>query len=131
MNKQITLKIDTKPTLDALIKVINRAAQAMMQTQNREKRRNDTELRALTSIKKKVASAAPGSPISLNRPEVRLIQALLVTTSSTLYTTIIPNYKERIEREPENKDKYQPYIDQCETRILEYKKVLDLINDIL
>lgn len=123
--------LDNPEQLTAIQKVVNRAYEAMMQTQNREKRRSDKELRSLNQIRKQVGSAAPGSPITLNRLEIRLLQGLLVATSSTLYTSVIPNYKKRIEMEPDNKNRYEPYIEQCESRILVYKKVLDNLNNCL
>lgn len=126
-----TLILNTQEQVSAIQKVVNRAYEAMIQTQNREKRREDKELKSLARLRLLVGGASPGSNIVLNRPEVRVLQGLLIATSSTLYTSVIPNYKNRMEKEPEEASRYQPYLDDCENKMVLFKVVLDKLNKCL
>lgn len=114
-----------------LSKVINRAADTTVQVHNRTKRRAEPELKLIMSLRKKIGQNTENSTIYMSRAEVRLLQGLLLNISATLYTSVIPNYRNRIEKEPETAKDYQPYIEKCENRIMSYKKILEIIQSLL
>lgn len=120
-----------KSLFTELSKVINRAADTTLQVHNRTKRREEPELKLLINLRKKFGQHTKNSTIFMSRAEIRLIQGILLNISATLYTSVIPNYKNRIEKEPETATDYQPYVDKCEDRIMSYKKILDIIQTLL
>lgn len=114
-----------------LTRVISRAADTSKQINSRDKRRRDPDLKILTDLQQVLGRHTANSTLLLSRAEVRLIQGLLLNISATLYTSVIPNYRNRIEKEPETAKDYQPYIEKCENRIMSYKKILEIIQSLL
>lgn len=114
---------------DELVRVINRAADTAKQLHSRDKRRRDPDLKIILNLQQTLGRNTSNSTLFLSRSDIRLIQAILIGLSSNLYTNIIPNYKHRIEKEPDNAAHYEPYIKRCEERILLYKELLDIIQE--
>jgi len=120
--------IDEQETLDEITRLVGRSVQASVSVYTRDKRRKDRELRALSSIKEVLCSASPGSPIKLNRVQVRVLQGLIANTSHALAISVIPNYEQRMEESPGDSAKYLPYVEAGLNRIRIYKSVLDVLN---
>jgi hypothetical protein len=127
----MSVTFKTQEDLDAIIKVLDRAIQFSVETNNRAARRGDVDLKALQTSKKALVSAAPGSPIALNRPQVRVISGLLLTSTTTLLSSIIPNYEKRIEDDPSTKARYEPYINDCTKRVEIYRNIIKILNSAL
>lgn len=124
---QLTLDGNTE-LYSELTRVISRTADAVKQV---HKRRTDPELRVMISLHTKLVNNTANSTLHLSRAELRLLQSILINVSATLYTTVIPNYKNRMEKEPDKADNYKPYLVRCEDRILQYKQILDIIGKAL
>ena len=93
-NKNIIFSMNgNKELYNELLRTVNRAATATDQIHNRQKRRGDPELKLLLGFNKKLGQNTENSSFNITRPELRLIQALLINVSATLYNSVIPNYK--------------------------------------